>query len=154
MGVGSWQLRWSACHLPAVHGFQERVLGKRSSLRYLWQQPWWKSLGWSFLVTFICDKSKRCRWGGFIVALGQVVVRSYLYTHVQNRLPRWHSYKEPPYQCRICWRHRFDPWVRKIPWRRAWQPTPVFLPGESHGQRSLGSYSPWSPTELDMPEVT
>ena len=34
-------------------------------------------------------------------------------------------------------RHRFDPWVRKIPWRRAWQPTPVFLPGESHGQRSL-----------------
>ena len=37
----------------------------------------------------------------------------------------------------------FDPWVRKIPWRRAWQPTPVFLPGESHGQRSLGGYSPW-----------
>ena len=36
----------------------------------------------------------------------------------------------------------FDPWVGKIPWRRAWQPTPVFLPGESHGQRSLGGYSP------------
>ena len=36
----------------------------------------------------------------------------------------------------------FDPWVRKIPWRRAWQPTPVFLPGESHGQRSLVGYSP------------
>jgi len=35
-----------------------------------------------------------------------------------------------------------DPWVGKIPWRRAWQPTPVFLPGESHGQRSLASYSP------------
>ena len=32
---------------------------------------------------------------------------------------------------------RFDPWVRKIPWKRKWQPTPVFLPGESHGQRSL-----------------
>ena len=39
-------------------------------------------------------------------------------------------------------RHGFDPWVGKIPWRRAWQPTPVFLPGESHGQRSLVSYSP------------
>ena len=39
-------------------------------------------------------------------------------------------------------RHRFDPWVGKIPWRRAWQPTPVFLPGESHGQRSLVGYSP------------
>ena len=36
----------------------------------------------------------------------------------------------------------FDPWVRKIPWRRKWQPTPVFLPGESHGQRSLVGYSP------------
>ena len=35
-------------------------------------------------------------------------------------------------------RHGFNPWVGKIPWRRAWQPTPVFLPGESHGQRSLG----------------
>ena len=36
-------------------------------------------------------------------------------------------------------RCRFDPWVRKIPWRRAWHPTPVFLHGESHGQRSLGA---------------
>ena len=35
----------------------------------------------------------------------------------------------------------FDPWVRKIPWRRAWRPTPVFLPEESHGQRSLVGYS-------------
>ena len=37
----------------------------------------------------------------------------------------------------------FDPWVRKIPWRRDWQPTPVFLPGESHGRRSLVGYGPW-----------
>ena len=37
----------------------------------------------------------------------------------------------------------FDPWVGKILWRRAWQPTPVFLPEESHGQRSLVGYSPW-----------
>ena len=41
----------------------------------------------------------------------------------------------------------FDPWIRKIPWRRAQQPTPGFLPGESHGQRSLVGYSPWGPTE-------
>ena len=39
-------------------------------------------------------------------------------------------------------RHGFDPWVGKIPWRRAWQPTPVVLPGESHGQRSLAGYNP------------
>ena len=52
------------------------------------------------------------------------------------------SGKEPTCQCR---RHRcvFDPWVGKIPWRRKWQPTPVFLLGESHGQRSLVGYSPW-----------
>ena len=40
-------------------------------------------------------------------------------------------------------RHRFDPWVRKTPWRRAWKPTSVFLPGESHGQRNLGGHSSW-----------
>ena len=42
-----------------------------------------------------------------------------------------------------CWRPGFSPWVGKIPWRREWQPTPIFLPGESHGQRSLMGYSPW-----------
>ena len=41
-----------------------------------------------------------------------------------------------------------DPWVRKFPWRRKWEPTPVFLPGESLGQRTLGGYSPWSCKEL------
>ena len=48
----------------------------------------------------------------------------------------------------------FNPWVRKIPWRRAWQPTPVFLPGESHEQRSLADYSPWGRKELDTTEST
>jgi len=37
----------------------------------------------------------------------------------------------------------FDPWVRKIPWRREWLPTPAFLPGEFQGQRSLAGYGPW-----------
>ena len=46
----------------------------------------------------------------------------------------------------------FYPWVRKIPWRREWLPTPVFLPGEFHGQRSLVGYSSWSHKELDMTE--
>ena len=44
-------------------------------------------------------------------------------------------------------RHGFHPWVRKIPWRRAWHPTPVFLPGESHGQRGLVDHSPWGHEE-------
>ena len=43
-------------------------------------------------------------------------------------------------------------WVRKIPWRKEWHPTPVFLPGESNGQRSLASYSPWGHKESDTTE--
>ena len=54
---------------------------------------------------------------------------------------------------RRCKRWRFNPWVGKIPWRRARQPTPVFLPGESHGQRSLAGYSPWSHKESDTTEL-
>ena len=57
-------------------------------------------------------------------------------------------------QCRRLKRHRFNPWVGKIPWKRAEQSTPVFLPGESHGQRSLAGYSPWGRTKLDTTEVT
>ena len=49
-----------------------------------------------------------------------------------------------------CRRLRFDHWVGKIPWRREWLPTPVFLPGEFCGQRSLVGYSPWCPKESDM----
>ena len=51
-----------------------------------------------------------------------------------------------------CRRPSFDPWVRKIPWRREWQSSPVFLPGESHGQRSLAGYSPWGHKESDTTE--
>ena len=49
-----------------------------------------------------------------------------------------------------CKRYRFGPWVGKIPWRRSWQPSPVFLPGEFHGQRSLVGYSLWGFKELDV----
>ena len=47
-------------------------------------------------------------------------------------------------------RRGFDSWVRKIPWRRKWQPTPVFLPGKSQEQRGLAGYSPWGCKESDM----
>ena len=46
-------------------------------------------------------------------------------------------------QCRRLRRHELDSWVGKIPWRRKWQPTPIFLPGEFHAQRSLAGYNPW-----------
>ena len=62
--------------------------------------------------------------------------------------------KEPACQCRKHKRHGFNPWVGKISWRRKWQPTPVFLPGESHEQRSLAGYSLWYHKESDMTEYT
>jgi len=64
-------------------------------------------------------------------------------------LPQWLSRKRICLQCK---RPRFDSWVGKIPWRRKLQPTPVFLPGESHGKKSLACYSPKRHKELDMAE--
>ena len=63
---------------------------------------------------------------------GYTVLRAYQVAPVVKKKKK----KNSACQCRRK-RHRFDPWVRKIPWRRGWQPTPIFLPGESHGQRSL-----------------
>ena len=64
------------------------------------------------------------------------------------------SGKGPACQRRGCKGCRLDPWVGRIPWRGEWQPTPVFLPAESHAWRSLGSYSLWGHTESDMTAVT
>ena len=58
-------------------------------------------------------------------------------------LPWWLNGWRICVQCRRCRRRGLDPWVGKIPWRRKWQPTPVLLPGKSHGRRSLVGYSPW-----------
>ena len=66
-------------------------------------------------------------------------------------LHRWWRGKESACQCRRLERCRFDPWVRKTPWRRKWQSTPV-LPGKVHGQRGLEGRSPLSHKELDMTE--
>ena len=60
-------------------------------------------------------------------------------------LPWWLSCKQPACQRRRC---GFDLWVKKIPWRRKWQPTPAFLSGKSHGRRSVAGYSPWSPKRV------
>ena len=60
--------------------------------------------------------------------------------------------KEATWDYRSPGRHRFDPWVRKIPWRRKWHPPPVFLPGKSHRQRNLEGYGSWSCKESDTTE--
>ena len=69
-------------------------------------------------------------------------------------LPRCFSGKEPACQCRRHKRLGFDPWVRKIPWRRKWYHTSVFLPGKSHGQGSLAGYSPWGSRSVGRNLVT
>ena len=69
---------------------------------------------------------------------------SYTYSY-----PRWLRWRRIGVQWK---RPGFDPWVRKIPWRREWLPIPVFLPGESHGPRSLVIYSPWGHKESDTTE--
>jgi len=68
----------------------------------------------------------------------------YLISILLNGLPWLLSGKE--FTCNAedaCGRHGFGPWVRKIPWRRKWQPTSVFLPGNFHEQKNLAGYSPW-----------
>ena len=71
------------------------------------------------------------------------------YLQQRKGFPGGASGKQSTCQCR---RPSFDPWVGKIPWRRKWLPTPVFLSGEFHGQRSLADYSPWSHKEADTTE--
>ena len=73
---------------------------------------------------------------------------SQVHVHCIVGLPWWLSGKQSAHQCRRCKRRGFDPWVREIPWKRKWQPSPVFLFGKSHGQRSLVGCSPWVSKEL------
>ena len=85
------------------------------------------------LIKCLCEKLCMC-WQGCCRFLATVC-------------PRHCRGKESACQCRISKRYRFHPWVRKIPWRREWVPTLVFLPGKSHGL-----YSPWSRRESDTTE--
>ena len=71
---------------------------------------------------------------------------------LQMGFPGGASGKKPICQGRRPKIRGFNPWVGKIPWRRKWQPTPVFLPGESHGQRSLAGYAPLHLKESDTTE--
>ena len=92
---------------------------------------------WSCTFKILMEKAYEHRSQVKIFSLGK------------DGLPRWLSGKEHTGQCRRRRRHRFDPWGGKIPWRRAWPPTLVFLPGEAHGQGSLAGHSPWGRIETE-----
>ena len=84
---------------------------------------------WKLPIGFAFSSWRSCKW-----QLIWVVIKT------KTGLLWWLCGKESTCQCK---RHRFDPWVGKIPWRRKWQPTPLFLSGKSHEQRSLVGYCPW-----------
>jgi len=104
--------------------------------------PAWIQTGPSFLsclavTQHVQDMSTRPRAKQQVTSLLQTLLTE---PPSHPGLPWWLTGKESTCQCR---RHGFDPWVGKILWRRKRQPTPVFLPVESHGQRGLVGYSPW-----------
>ena len=74
-------------------------------------------------------------------------------TRIWKGFPGGACGKESTCQFRRCKRHGFNPWVGPIPWRRKWQHILVVLPGESHGQRSLGGYSPQGHKESHTTEI-
>ena len=93
-----------------------------------------ETVKFSFSLRFFSEHNAKT------IPLMDVSVSFYFVIKSPLRLPWWLSGKESTCQCRRC---RFNSWLREIPWRRKWQPTPLFLPGKSHGQRSLVVYSPW-----------
>ena len=118
--------------------FYRQKWGRGSGRGYMQKQHsdlWQSSSNWPSVV-----------WpASFLIVLGAVILQF-------QGFPNGASGKESA--CR-CWRHRFNPWIGKIPWRRAWETTSISLPGESHGQRSLqGDYSPWGRRKSNTTEVT
>ena len=93
-----------------------------------------------------------CPYASVLCAMEQEETHRLDVSIVGEGFPGGDSGKEPVCQYWGCKRCGFDPWVGKIPWRRKWQPTPVFLSGKSHGQRSLAGCSPWGHKESDMTE--
>ena len=108
---------------------------------------WQSSSSWRWVATLMCGYIRPLR----LLFNIRILTWGYL---TSTGVPGGSVVKESTCRCRRHKRHGFDPWVGKILWSRKWQPTPVFLPGKFHGQRSLEGYKPWGHKELDMTEHT
>ena len=118
--------------LPSFHG-AESGCSKPCMGKKIWF--WWQEPGLPSALSYA----------------GQTINSDYA---ISLGLPRWLCHKESACQFRRRGRCGFDPWARKIPWSRKWKLTPVFLPGESCGQRSLAGCSPWGRKDMNMTKHT
>ena len=131
----------SLCSKRDKNSFLLCVINRSTFRRHLSWKPW----------TLLVDSHwvwGQCLWVSlaFLPPVGCRCHRERGVCHASfKRLTRWLSGKEPACQCRRC---RFDPLIGRVPWRRKWQHTIVFLPGKSHGQRSLAGHSPWGPERV------
>ena len=124
-------------NLPAMQETWVRFLGMEDSLE--------ESVAThSSILVWRISMDSRAWWSAV-----HGVTKSRTWLSDQQCMHWWLSGKESGSQCR---RYRFDPWIQKIPWRRKWQPTPVLLPRQFHGQSSLMGCSPWGRQEFDTME--
>ena len=145
------------CIVPLTYGLTDLPLVQTGVLLGGgWQRSWVALPGWppsthSFYLTApstgpIASLSRRSRYflTTFYLFFGSEQEKTYLKSEYMALLifPGGASGKKPACQCRRCKRHGFGPWVRKMPWRRKWWTTPVFLSRESHGSRSLEGCGP------------
>ena len=143
--------KWSVLYsLQSSLRFPEIILLSFSAVLSL-QQPLWTGF-----CPWICH-SRSVDWPPLLISKGLTASWFPLPPRLPRTFTSLYKYSIPWWLrwlriCLQCSKPGFDPWVRKIPWRREWQPTAIFLPGEFHGQRSLVGYSPWGRKELDMIE--
>ena len=111
-----------------------------------WNIEWVFFLGFKSHFWFLLDVKIECSFILYIIILTFAIVKSEVSWYLASIICLTNSQvalvvKNPTCQYRRRKRWTFEPWVRKIPWRRAWKHTPVFLPGESHGQRSPNQHA-------------
>ena len=112
-------------YLMSSTSIQELFFGIYSEFKYSFDE-------------FVGKKVFSLSYSSSMLAIFCISVKNF----VEEGLPRWHRGRGLTCQCRRHMKYEFDPWVRKIPWCKKWQPTPISFPGESHGQRRLGGFNP------------
>ena len=107
--------------------------------------PWWSELQPTAVFLLREFHRQRSLVGSSLWGRKESYMTKWLtHTHIcQQHFPTGSAGKEPSCQHRWCKKRKFNPWVGKIPWRKKWQPTPIFLPWRFHEERSLADYSPW-----------